>query len=182
MDPVSEVEFIRSREVNVPFSGARGAIKQLFSEGPLTVLFAAGVGAAIGGLVLGGAALMGGGAAAAGIIGAAGGTVPFIGLAAAASAALTTAFVGAQGFLEGRREALEKNTLIDHMAELHKGEIAMRGLAVQQEIQAQTNKREGAAPTFIKKIISSGRQGSPSSYAESILAARQEDGGQSLGR
>ncbi len=181
MDPVSEIDFIRSREVNVPYGGMKGAVSQLFSEGPLTVLFAAGVGAAIGGLVLGGAAIMGGGAAA-GLMGAVGGALPFVGLAAAASAALTTVFVGAQGFLEGRRDALEKNTLLDHMAELHKGEIAMRGLAVQQEIQSQANKREGTTPAFIKKIVSGGRQGSPISHAESLLAMRTDDGNQSLSR
>lgn len=168
MDPVNEVEFIRSREVNVPYEGFMGAIRELWREGPLTILFAAAVGAAIGGLAIIGAPLITGGA-----IGM--GTLPLMLTTAGASALLTTAFVGTRGFLEGRHNALEKNTLLDHMAELHKGEVAMRGLAVQQEISEKTQQKEGITPTFIKKIIDSGKQGSPGRHAESILAMRDGD-------
>ncbi len=175
MDPVTEVDFIRSREVNVSFSGFKGALKELWNEGPLTVLFAAGVGAAIGGLVMAAAPLVAG--ASIGM-----GALPFIGLAAGASAALTTAFVGTRGFLEGRKDALEKNTLLDHMAELHKGEIAMRGLAVKQEIDAQVAKKEGSAPSFIKNIIDGGRRGSAASHAQTVMNLRDGDGGQSQAR
>lgn len=168
MDPVTEIDFIRSREVNVPYEGFKGMLKELYREGPLTILFAAGVGAALGGIVLAAAPLVTG--AAVGMS-----ALPFVGLAAGASALLTTAFVATRGFLEGRRDALEKNTLIDHMAELHKGEIAMRGLEVKKEIEAKTAQREGGTAAFIKNIINGGRQGSPASHAESVLAMRSDE-------
>ncbi len=175
MDPVSEIDFIRSREVNVPASGFKGALRELFREGPLTILFAAGVGAAIGGLVLGGAALLG-----TSVMGAGMSALTFVGLAAGASAALTTAFVATRGFLEGRRDGLEKNQLIDHMANLHKGEIAMRGAAVQQEIQQSVDQKEGHTPAFLKKILDGGRRGNPMRHAETLAQEVHDQG--DLGR
>lgn len=172
MDPVNQIDFIRSREVNVPYEGFIGALQELYREGPLTILFAAVVGVAIGGLMLLGAAF--GNSSMIDLTTAAGSTTGFLELAAGASAVLTTLFVGTRGYLEGRHDALEKNTLIDHMADLHKNEVALQGLAVKKELETEIAKREGTAPKFIKEIISSGRHASPASRAESILAMRSE--------
>jgi hypothetical protein len=141
---------------------------ELIHEGPLTILFAAAVGAAIGGLMLGGAWLFSS-TGAAGLLGTASGGA-FIGTASLASAALTTIFVGARGYLEGRHDALEKNTIVEHVAQMHGSEIALRGKELKQELTRNVAKSEGTTPEFIRSIIESGKRGSPQKHVESILA------------
>lgn len=184
MDPAEEIAFIRSREVNTTMGGAKGIFREIFGEGikPLaaTLLASAAAGAVIGGLILGGAALFGADGAVASITSAFSsafgvplGVGGFIGTAAAAGAALTTAMIGTKGYLDGRHAALEQNQVLENAANLLKSDLTVQGAVVaNNKLQEQVAQKEGSAAGYIKNILAAGKRASPMGHAQALMEER----------